>query len=333
MKKRKIIEIVLVSIPLLIIIVTFTIVLIKGHINLDDINFDKLGGFGGFIGGLVGTYLTLIATFYVYKTYVKQKKELKSQKQELTLQRQLISQQQFENTFFNMLNVHRELKNNLRINEEDYIFNDIRNKEILGVDVLSIISNDYKEFYKLFNSQGKFIKLSLLRKGKLYDKLFKKYIKKGDENTDSEIEYIKHFEIDEANKVDNFTSEEKWNENLSELEFHKLKIEYTFRLLFEKYQHIISHYCRNVYHILKFIRENEDQNKSSYRKYADIFQSQLDVNEQFILYYNFYHFNDNDKDFLSTINLVEHYQFLENLGLDNLIIEKHKELYPNLNLK
>ena len=69
---------------------------------------DKLGHFGDFIGGFLGTLLTLIATIYIYQTFnaqkksieiqeeqlINQKKELQSQKQELILQRQLITQQQ-----------------------------------------------------------------------------------------------------------------------------------------------------------------------------------------------------------------------------------------------
>jgi hypothetical protein len=62
----------------------------------------KLGLFGDFIGGFLGSILTGIATFLVYRTYVYQK-------QELEVQSKLIAKQQFENTFFNMLNVHREL--------------------------------------------------------------------------------------------------------------------------------------------------------------------------------------------------------------------------------
>src|SRR5690606_18253482 len=50
---------------------------------------------------------------------------------------------------------------------------------------------------------------------------------------------------------------------------------FVYKIIFEKFQHILSHYCRNVYQILKFIRENEerdsDENKEvKYKKYADI---------------------------------------------------------------
>lgn len=109
-------------------------------------------------------------------------------------------------------------------------------------------------------------------------------------------------------------------------------LNYIYRKIFKKFQDEISHYCRNVYHILKFIRESEEnqQNlnkKSSFRKYADIFQSQLNVNEQFLLFYNFINFNENDnEEYLNPINIVNHYNFLENLGRNNLL---DKELHNN----
>ncbi len=152
MKKdnRKIFEELLFGIPLSIILISFLIILFKGQLNFGTVNFENLGGYGSFIGGIVGTFLTIIATYYVYKTYHSQKKELKSQKKELILQKQLIAQQQFESTFFNMLNVHRELKNNLKLNYLDFFYSpsemDI-NDVYTGVEVFEKISNDYIEIY------------------------------------------------------------------------------------------------------------------------------------------------------------------------------------------
>lgn len=275
-------------IPLIIITLTFIAVLVRGHINLNDINFDKLSGFGSFIGGIVGTCLTIVATLYIYKTYHTQKEELESQKTELILQRQLIAQQQFESTFFNMLNVHRELKNGLYYSELIYSVNP-HNNEYIGPEVINFIN---KKFKKNFNDL--------------------KY------NQQNKIETIQNFEL-----------------NLEKYESKNAKniLTVVYNNLFEDYQNNISHYCRNAYHILKFIREYEinkslgnDLNK--YKNYANIFQSQLNVDEQFLLFYNFIHFNDENKGIYSTINLVNHYEFLENLGSNNLL---DKELHNNKN--
>ncbi len=101
-------------------------------------------------------------------------------------------------------------------------------------------------------------------------------------------------------------------------------IELIFWLVFNNYRNILSHYFRNIFHLLKFIRENEIQNKSDYQKYADIFQYQLNEDEQFLLFYNFIVFEDNTKKEMSTISLCNQYNFLENLGHENLLDnEKH----------
>ena len=97
----------------------------------------------------------------------------------------------------------------------------------------------------------------------------------------------------------------------------------------------MSHYFRNIYHILKFITENEIQNKLDYQKYADILQSQLNDDELFLLFYNFIVFEDESKKEFSTINICNNYHFLENLGHENLLnndLHNNKKFY-NVDVK
>lgn len=274
------------------------------------------GSFGSYVGGVFGTIIGFLTLILVYKTYTSQRNELK-------IQKELISQQQFESTFFNMLNVHRELKNNLSLDSSSSIFydpetnyeklyynfyykkpdlNDKNQEEArrdklskvmkIGISVFGIIRNDYKN---LNDSISVDERINLLKSNNLIQSTNRTLL--------SKLEALK-------NSLNN-----------------KSSLNETFEILFDKYQELLSHYCRNIYHILKFIRETEEQNKISYRKYADIFQSQLNVDEQFLLFYNFIHFNDEKNGIYSTINLVNHYQFLENVGIDNLIFKKHEEFY------
>lgn len=324
MKKK---EKLILFIPLTIIVLTFITVLVRGHINFNDINFDKLGGLGSFIGGLVGTFLTIVATLYIYKTYHSQKEELKSQKSELILQRQLIAQQQFESTFFNMLNIHRELKNGLKLKSLDFFYHpgpmnygDSYN----GVDVFEKISEDYKRIYNDLetlhyereNISSKVSEEKLLDPQYLYSLC-------------EDITNPRPLTL--AHRIDS-----DWDENNNKAETHKKKILLTYQLLYMNYQNILSHYCRNVYHILKFIRKTEKEDvytqsdkTAYYKQYANIFQSQLNVNEQFILFYNFISFFKNDEvnNIFFPINIVNHYQFIENIGIDNLILKNHKKQY------
>lgn len=289
MKLKEKIIIAIIS-ALSIVIIGFTL---YAYWKNDFLNFtyflgtDKLGHFGDFIGGFLGTILTGIATFLVYRTYV-------FQKQELEVQSKLIAQQQFENTFFNMLNVHRELKKNLSSEEISKFGDFIQNRELYdGLTTINYINTIYTKNYK--------------------------DLKNSNHNRAGTLQNFKLKQLDfELSKYS-----EKNEDNI---------LRVCFTDLFKTHQNQISHYCRNVHHILKYIRENEKnetlgKDQKKYKNYASIFQSQLNVDEQFLLFYNFIHFNDKENGIYSTIKLVNHYTFLENIGIDNLLFKKHEEFY------
>jgi hypothetical protein len=286
---------------------------------------DKLGHFGDFVGGFLGTFLTIIATIYIYRTFNAQKKsieiqeeqlsnqkeELQSQKEELILQRKLIAQQQFETTFFNMLNVHRELKKGLNLN----ISKRISNYEPTRIEYRpDFIGANYIERQKDTIPISDFIGLEVFNFiHKDFNQLYNYYINLSSILVFGQPADIKILSESIKNELIN-------SANLGEIEI----INKIFWIIFYNYRNILSHYFRNVYHILKFIRENEIQNNLSYQKYADIFQSQLNEDEQFLLFYNFIAFDDEEKQEFSTVNLCNHYKFLENLGHENLLDnEKH----------
>ena len=294
-KKKNNYEGVIISVSFFVVIITIGAFHFNDSFDLSThLATDKLGHFGDFIGGFLGTILTIIATIYVYKTFHSQKKELRSQKKELKLQRQLVAQQQFESTFFNMLNVHRELKNNFKYSRPNF-GRGLEPTEKFGLDVIKMIRERYWRIYTDVNNT--------------YN---------GEPNM-----YSKSHEI-EQNLI-------KFKKDDLKLELSKIIISY--KVLFHQYQNFLSHYCRNVFHILKFIRENEKNetlgnDKMKYKNYANIFQSQLNVDEQFILFYNFIHFNkETENEIFWTINLVNHFKFLENIGIGNLLIKKHELFY------
>ena len=333
-KSKKIpIEKLLFVIPILIILISFLILLFKGQLNFGTINFKNLGGYGSFIGGLVGTFLTIIATYYIYKTYHSQKNQLKKQKKQLKLQSVLIAQQQFESTFFNMLNVHRELKNNLSTTHKIFWFT---NDQIDFLKCTFATPNDEKDLIERTSSTRKKYGSDVFRNIRLdlidlfNESIISKEIEFYNKSTLlkdlSEIKYLVN-KLAEYNNTSQFTSNFENIEIENSVDSEKEKeIKIRFKFIFEVYQDVISHYCRNVYHILRYIRENEQnetlgKNFKKYKNYANIFQSQLNVDEQFLLFYNFIYFNDIEKGDYSTILLVNHYSFLENLGSNNLINE------------
>lgn len=85
------------------IIGTILIYFTKGHINFNDIDSNKIGAFGGFIGGVFGTTFTISATLLVWLTYTSQKRELEKTSELAQKQFENLEIQQFEITFFNMV--------------------------------------------------------------------------------------------------------------------------------------------------------------------------------------------------------------------------------------
>lgn len=67
-------------------------------------DLSKFGAFGDYLSGVVGTILTIISIYLLWKTYTSQKDELKKQKEFIAKQTQVMEQQAFEQTFFAMLN-------------------------------------------------------------------------------------------------------------------------------------------------------------------------------------------------------------------------------------
>lgn len=283
--------ILVIALPSVFVILSLIVIYaIKGYLNFKDLNFDALSAFGTFLSGFLGTILTIIATILIYRTYIMQDEQLKSQNLELELQRKLITQQQFESTFFNMLNVHRDLKNNLYINN-------------LG----KIIHNDYKD------------KISDIKGVRIFNILSRDFIKiiEYNENLRSSILIFNHVEF-----YNYFQSE---NKNLPEA----IKIKNRLELFLLHHRNEFFHYYRNVYHILKFIKNcyvNDIKNKhypdhsyKKYKGYVDIFQSQFSFVELVFIFYLC--FNDENLRLL-----VKEFNFLDKLNSIHLIKKEHKDL-------
>jgi hypothetical protein len=97
------------------------------------INSSKFGDFGSFISGAVGALWTLVSVILFYITLRLQRKELalqrdeleltrnelQGQKNQMVLQNQTLRHQQFENTFFQLLNIHTSIVNSLDLRKAE----------------------------------------------------------------------------------------------------------------------------------------------------------------------------------------------------------------------
>lgn len=293
----------------LFIFITTLIYFVKGHINSNDLEFTKLGTYGDFIGGSLGTILSIVAVILVYRTYI-------SQKEELSMSRRLLEQQQFENTFFNMLKVHQDLKNNLSFNTEKLI--------VKKLDVSSALAG------------GRLEEKGYIVTGRSFFQIASEDFHK----------FFYHFKyVDRPDIINNEINKKTIDAGFGLLyqrlnsKQHLKEIKFKYDLFFSHYANYLGDYFRNLYHILKFISQRKSfelkklNNQSTkeeielkYKTYADIIQSQMNFSELQLTFYNSFKFRKVRK-------LVKEFNFVENLHSSNLLDEYHMNFKSIGNIK
>lgn len=205
----------------------------------------KLGEFGDFLGGVLNPILTFLMFIGLIITIVLQKTELALARIEFkrtadALNSQSLSSQQqvLETTFFNLLKIHSDIVESLKINQ-DSLSCWLTNKNATGRSVFTVV-------------------VSLL------------YVENKPEET-----------------FNNYCSFQK-SEN-----------------------HLLGHYFRNVYQILKFIAESDLPEKQK-KHYSRLLRAQLSADELALLYFNCLCPSVDDGEFK---NLVIKFKMLERLNL------------------
>lgn len=108
---------------------------------------------------------------------------------------------------------------------------------------------------------------------------------------------------------------------------HEEEINKKFNYLLKIGKYQLSHYFRNLYHIVKFVHESNIIDK---KKYFDIIQAQMSDHELYITFYNGISKFGNER----FKPLLDQYQILENIQSRDKAFEIHKKLfYPNTNFK
>lgn len=112
-----------------------------------NFDFTELAALGDYLGGMITAFLTISTILLVYATYRTQQKELSATRKQLeaTVEQAEISNetmkiQRFETTFFNMVNMHSDLINNLTL-----FGREMRGREV----ILNFYEQINKEYYYL----------------------------------------------------------------------------------------------------------------------------------------------------------------------------------------
>ena len=128
-------------------------------------------GFGSYVGGVLGSALTLITLIIVIRTYRLQSTELTLTREVHSGTQKILSQQRFENTFFNLLNEKNSLLNSttggktfrqLLLENANTFTTHIDNRRlIVEGDLTTSIQNIRNDFLQLrFNEYKSILKIN-----------------------------------------------------------------------------------------------------------------------------------------------------------------------------
>lgn len=279
--------------------------------NNEEIDKDLTGMVGDFVGGIVGTLWSLTGVILFFLALRLQSKELSLQIKEMRETRNVFQIQQFENTFFNLIKTHNEIRDSIKIN---------RNK-----------GKSYGE-EKFFSGTEAFATLKNLileEKKQLHRNLTVMNTEKTEEN---ELRFKEFYYL----TYDEYITKENVDSKI------------LYKMIFLRFYSELSHYFRNLYHILLFIKENEELElfensystllgekntilingenidesriKRKYKKYAQFLQAQMSNSELFLTFYNGLFFPKMKR-------LIQYYDLVQNLNRDDLLEPEFDEIF------
>ena len=264
--------------------------------NGEKINEQLTGVIGDFVGGIVGTIWSFAGVILFFLALRLQSRELSLQLEELKDTREVFQSQQFENTLFNLLKNHNEIRLNTEIK------------------------------HKSFNSSTQSNETTYTRGNAAFEEIKDFFI---EEKSNLEDNLKKSKKAEES--INETTEDKYWTKDRSEKFLEKFEKHYTitydklkhkpelnskvvFKLTYSNFNSQLSHYFRNIYHILLYIRENEESELSSilvsemrgkkigiyinkenvevsriknkYKKYSQFLQAQMSNTELLLLFYN-----------------------------------------------
>lgn len=305
--------------------------------NLTPEEMAQTGQVGDFIGGIVGAIWALAGVFLYFSAIRLQTKELSRQASTEDENRYTEQIKQLENTFFNLLNIQQNIKQNLSSNFRDIKYNGSKFERNFhaysGNDFFDYAQRDLRLLYK-FQMRDKFI---------IDDEIYIKNIPHPyDEATAQYV--MENILINDIIKDMSIREEDFKRIKGQNSEVDICRAVYFYYFLY--YAPSIGHYCRHLYNILKYIDTSKRDiirficrtyNKEDRRRklidlhkrircYVAFLQSSLSTAELIILFYNSLVFEKAKKFYIK-------YQILENLHDSALFMSYHNTMVSGYSFK
>ena len=318
--------------------------------RLNNKDVEITGQFGDFFGGVIGSLWTLAGVFLYFSALKVQQKQLKVQKEEMKQSEKLLSQQQFESTFFGLLQTQKELKKDLFCkvkiiipteHQNDYTFNYVEyDSKLFFHYIIQELHKLYqiytRETYNIWNDN-----LARLQIDDLNNQA--EYYKQEEEMFNYSTEFYKVFnELNLSYTTSFYQVKEKTinaTRNKESEEFICCSI-YGHILL--TYQEQLGHYFRHLYNIVKFLDSEKEKNLAEIKNEKNRKEEEA-VNKRFANYFSFIHsilstseltiLFYNSMLFPKAKELYVKYGMFNNLLKTNLIKQEHSNLIEGANLK
>ncbi|MDX1718819.1 MAG: putative phage abortive infection protein [Salegentibacter mishustinae] len=279
------------------------------------IDIDLTGMIGDFIGGVIGTIWSFAGVILFFLALRLQSRELSLQIDELKSTRQVFSTQQFESTFFNLLKTQNDIRQSIELRKSTYNEAGDKVTKVFKANIAFEEIRRYMHELKRLLDQN----ISRLEKG---------LSEESDWSEKQKEIYRKRF----------FNT---YSISFSDIQKEPIiKSKIVYKRTFQRYHDQLGHYFRNLYHILLYIDENEEEElgihhwkeltenqttmyingkdmtasriKRRYFKYSQFIQAQMSEPELLLAFYNTLFF----KKFR---RLVEKYHLIENINTNNFI--------------
>lgn len=280
------------------------------NVRYDEVDAAKIGQFGDFIGGVVGSLWSLAGFVLFYVALNKQKEDLeinrkalesqieamnlqteefKAQKEELEETRKVYIEQnktqnlqRFENTFFNMLSLHNKIIDSIKLDYNDFV--------IQGSDYFKFISDEclfnFKPDKEIYESREVFKKtyqhlFNLIKED--FNQIVKGQIKKPtttfNDDDDQNINFLVSLGFIKNTICHNNIQFESYFNSV-------------YNFIYEKVNADFGHHFRNIYMLIRIIDDHffdDDSRDNDFKKkyyYISIVRAQLSDFEIYWLFFN-----------------------------------------------
>ena len=312
--------------------------------QIGDSDIERTGQIGDFFGGIVGSIWALAGVLLYFSALKLQSKEIANQINEMNENKKLMSQQQFETTFFNLLKTQQELKNDIKgtfhyIGRHNTRFNYL-SKEYSAGDFFICIVNEMRKLYAIYKKE----KFERWDESYVKDYLYQYYEER--ENGDDDPSYDYQTEINQIFYFLNlsyltslYSIKKETIEKAQNKETEELMCKCIYGHIFLRYQNELGHYCRHLYNIVKFLDKEKtkciadiknntelDSIEKRFSGYFSFVHSMLSTSELCVLFYN-------SLIFPNAKELYVKYHLFDNLLQENLLKKRHAQFITGATLK